>query len=413
MLFLLTGKKSKMEEVLEVLWETKRKEEKLQVEKAGEMMKALAEKGVFGATEKRAERLRTCSDHVLCKATEDFSKIKMKSEVRCKDRFCPHCQRVDSVKTAIELQTILTALRSDGYKALMLTLTVPNCKGNGPALNYTLQKMSKAFNRLRNKIIRDDTIPYEGFYRTVEVTFNAEKKTFHPHYHVVLIFRSSFNEDTTKKLQRLIMKYWRESFESRKRIDQVHLEMLGETMKDVFEVSKYCAKSSDYLDHGLDVFEAFVVGLKGMRMREFGGIMKDMHKLFQANLLEIPEEIRKASEENKEEDWYWIFWLKWNHDEKCDYIEHLKKLDEVEPEIEARKEKMNLKELREFVSEGKKFKAMNLRRERIYAKNEDETKTNSEPKKAKTANEYFGADVENTGFYYQLTFADLLPAPRE
>ena len=90
-----------MEEVLEVLWEAKRKEEKLQVEKAGEMMKALAEKGVFGATEKRAERLRTCSDYVLCKATKDFEKIKMKSEIRCKDRFCPHCQRVDSVKTAI------------------------------------------------------------------------------------------------------------------------------------------------------------------------------------------------------------------------------------------------------------------------------------------------------------------------
>lgn len=280
------------QKLLETPLAIRRAEEKKYCEKAADLMSQLAEKGARNTSAKRAERLRNCSNSILCKATKNFEKMKYAGDVRCRDRFCPHCQRIESVKTAIELQTILSVLRNEGYVPLMLTLTVPNCDGTGFALHNTLAKMSQSFHRLLNKLNRDEMIPMKGFYKTIEVTYNKRAKTFHPHYHVILVFDKGFGKELTKKLQRVILNHWRESYPSLKRIDQVKLDPIGETLKDVFEVSKYCAKSSDYLDNGIDVFEAFVTGLRGCRLRDFGGLMKEKHKLYKANKLEIPEDLQ-------------------------------------------------------------------------------------------------------------------------
>ena len=352
--------------LLETPLALRRAEEKKYCEKAAEMMSQLAEKGIRNTSEKRAERLRHCSDSVLCKATKDFEKMKYAGDVRCRDRFCPHCQRVESVKTAIELQTILSVLRAEGYVPLMLTLTVPNCDGTGFALYGTLAKMSQSFHRLLNKLTRDDLIPMKGFYKTVEVTYNKRAKTFHPHYHIVLVFEKGFNKELTKKLQRVILNHWRESYPSLKRIDQVKLDSVGETIKDVFEVSKYCAKSSDYLDNGLDVFEAFVTGLRGCRLRAFGGIMNEKHKLYKANKLEIPEDLQSPKKE--EEDWYWFVWLKWNHETQTDTIKNCMRISDIEEaDFIAKKEGMSPEERRVFEQASKEFKHRNYMENHVLA----------------------------------------------
>ena len=64
---------------------------------------------------------------------------------------------------------------------LFITLTAPNIKGD--ELNKELLSYSKSFERMI-KVKRVDRIN-KGYIAKLEITYNAEEDTYHPHYHVL------------------------------------------------------------------------------------------------------------------------------------------------------------------------------------------------------------------------------------
>ena len=83
-------------------------------------------------------------------------------------------------------------LKKEGYSAYMLTLTVPNCKYED--LNSTIKKMNSCWNKFFKKYNADDLrswknryVKIDGALKVLEVTVNQEEKTFHPHFHILLV----------------------------------------------------------------------------------------------------------------------------------------------------------------------------------------------------------------------------------
>ena len=71
---------------------------------------------------------------------------------------------------------------------IFLTLTVKNVEGS--ALNDTLTQLTKSFDRLfKRKKVQKNLI---GYLRSIEVTYNEERKDYHPHIHVLLFMKSTY-----------------------------------------------------------------------------------------------------------------------------------------------------------------------------------------------------------------------------
>lgn len=69
-----------------------------------------------------------------------------------------------------------------------MTLTVPNCEGD--QLSDTLDEMRHQLKLCRRQIRRTRGLEYKGV-RSVEVTYNPETETYHPHFHIAVCGRST------------------------------------------------------------------------------------------------------------------------------------------------------------------------------------------------------------------------------
>lgn len=101
----------------------------------------------------------------------------------CKTRICNTCNRIRMANLINGYTPVL-----EKYSDLQfVTLTIPNCSGQD--LQATISEMGKKFvkilDRLRKKSIRPDGL------RKLEVTYNAKRGDFHPHYHIVVSGKST------------------------------------------------------------------------------------------------------------------------------------------------------------------------------------------------------------------------------
>lgn len=105
----------------------------------------------------------------------------------CKTRICNTCNRIRMANLIDGYSPVL-----EQYSDLQfVTLTIPNvCAGD---LKLSITSMGKSFvkvlDRLRKRGIRPDGI------RKLEVTYNATRKDYHPHYHLVVP-----GKETAKKI---------------------------------------------------------------------------------------------------------------------------------------------------------------------------------------------------------------------
>ena len=110
----------------------------------------------------------------------------------CKSRFCLNCQIMSNSKYAHALKPIINDFIKEGMKPYLLTLTVPNC--NYEDLKDTILKMNKTYNKLFKKLNAEDKRKWTprlakiyGSIKVLEVTVNNEKRTFHPHFHILVL----------------------------------------------------------------------------------------------------------------------------------------------------------------------------------------------------------------------------------
>lgn len=244
---------------------------------------------------KKIESIDYCNSYWLV----DFykhSKIKdVKNTNLCRDRFCSNCKKV---KQSAEISKYLPVFEKDKNDLYLFTLTIPNCKitkkinsnirfskidtflkRSIDLLNRSFKKMVRLFNgNLKTDLLPD--LNYFGALKSIEITYNKEKKEFHPHIHAIFkikdfenynqgfnINKFSYSRNSDKCIsfsdfEIAIQKIWyliiNGQYLTKNNYDNLEvgysckIDKIDKT--NVFEVFKYNIKDTDLLDNGYLVF---------------------------------------------------------------------------------------------------------------------------------------------------------------
>jgi len=120
----------------------------------------------------------------------------------CGARWCITCNRIRTAKMINKYEPHLAGM----YEPHFITLTVPNITGEVYTIRNSIKEIQQflrgTFDRLRK-----DGIKYRGF-RKIEITYNENAGTFHPHIHVLTDGSINKQNDDSKAIQ-LIYKIWK------------------------------------------------------------------------------------------------------------------------------------------------------------------------------------------------------------
>lgn len=238
----------------------------------------------------RAERVSHCGEflefaHMYDYETGLFTNIgKLINANFCRDLLCPTCQWRKSLKQVSVLSRVLNDESIKGhYRFLMITFTVPNV--NYDDLNKGIDKLYSGFDRLMHKKKYKSVI--KGYFKSLEVTINQYKNTFHPHLHVLVLVPLSYKPSYKSYISHdELLNDWRDSCRDQS-ITQVDIRLayLKNSKSEKFtlesaalEICKYAAKVPSYL-YTDEIIYFLINGLSHRRTVSFGGVIKDTLKL--------------------------------------------------------------------------------------------------------------------------------------
>ena len=199
----------------------------------------------------------------------------------CENRFCPICAYKKARKEALKLSVLIKSLEKD-YKFLFLTLTAPNVTSDN--LGDEIKLYNESFKRLTK--LKPFMSAVVGYVRKLEVTYNHDLETYHPHFHILLAVKNSYFSGAYY----IKRDEWLEMWKSAKRDDtitQVDVRKLDLSLDDkgILEIAKYSAKDSDYLK-SQDIFDVIYKALKGKRLITYNGVFKESVKEFKKGNLD-------------------------------------------------------------------------------------------------------------------------------
>lgn len=257
---------------------TKWSEKKLRNEKMAKKLYAIGLK-------ERANRMKLCGTLLDMRLCPDCGASFVRSANLCRDRLCPTCE------WRLSLQRYADMCNSIGYiidnappfDAKFLTLTIRNCEAG--ELRQTIQKMSAAWHRMMmRKTIKKSVI---GWARSLEITYNKQRGTFHPHFHIIMLHETGGDEGEQRAMWNTA---WRQSlgvdyavitdFRTIRSDEGEGVNPDSEAMqKAILETYKYSVKSDEMDGMTLPTFRTFVTAIAGIRFCAFGGVIKDARKM--------------------------------------------------------------------------------------------------------------------------------------
>lgn len=234
-------------------------------------------------------RVLDCSTFLEFRLAVDNS-LKLSNANFCKVRLCPMCSWRRSLKIFGQVSRVMDHVEENyNYKYIFLTLTVKNCYGED--LRDTLDLMTKAFNTMTRRKAFKQAV--NGYFRSLEITYNKENGTYHPHFHMILAVNDSYFKDTRIYLTQ---NDWTELWKSCLKVDYtpiVDVRRIKENKekdfgKVVAETAKYTVKPEDFLirdEKGNikenltdEVVKTLDEALHRKRLTAFGFIFKEVHK---------------------------------------------------------------------------------------------------------------------------------------
>ena len=138
-----------------------------------------------------------CGDILVFNNYADGSRKLHKANF-CKHRLCPICNWRKTIKMFGQMSEIAEAIYKDkSVRWIFVTFTVKNCKAE--ELKDTLDAMNKAFEKIIKKSkqkkgtqaakFRENLL---GYVKAVEITYNSDDDTYHPHIHAEFEVRPSY-----------------------------------------------------------------------------------------------------------------------------------------------------------------------------------------------------------------------------
>ncbi|MCD8309454.1 MAG: protein rep [Clostridia bacterium] len=152
---------------------------------------------------RRSNRILSCGRSVETKTWDEQRVHYVKRVKLCSDKFCGNCQKQLANARERKYTPLLDEL-SKHYDMYHITFTVPNV--TGLFLPKAVGDIFKAFQHFikiisgRKKIRGYDfsQFGYQGCIRSLEITMNMDKSTYHPHLHCIFVFRKGLNLDGPK-----------------------------------------------------------------------------------------------------------------------------------------------------------------------------------------------------------------------
>jgi len=226
----------------------------------------------------------------------------------CKCRLCVMCQWRKSLTMYHQVFTLIHAHR-EKYKSdipLLLTLTIPNVSAND--LNDSLTMMQRSLKKMMQR--RGTRRSVRSWFRSLEITYKAERDDYHPHYHLLLLVPKNYFDPKYGLYidQSVWLTMWQEAT-GIPEITQVDIRLVKKRRNGAIEsvsaeVAKYATKPSTYVNRepsgdftaNSEVVKTLHDALKGRRLVAFGGLFGQLRKelklkdIEQANLVNITED---------------------------------------------------------------------------------------------------------------------------
>ena len=228
----------------------------------------------------RSTRMRECMNTIEYTKCNVCGDIHILQTNRCRDRFCALCQTQLARKRFSEMTQVYDEIKLiiRNKPTAMLTLTIKNCYVDD--LKETLKQLNRAWKRLTERIFFKSNIL--GFAKSIEVTYNEQWNTFHPHLHIILIFRNDtdlfFVEDYKEQFRTLWQKALKLDYIPEIELQETYSKIEGKDkiINAFLEASKYSLKSTNALKIKNDmVFNQFVQAMQNFRFVSYGGIIKE------------------------------------------------------------------------------------------------------------------------------------------
>lgn len=256
---------------------------------------AIAHKMIEAGFRKRGYLMLECGKFIETKYCPDCGKSFISSAMLCRDRLCPTCQWRLSLRRFAEMcNTLSFMVDFEEASCAFWTVTVRNCALED--LKGTITKMNQAWHRiLQRKTFKNHVT---GWARSLEVTYNPERRDFHPHFHVIVLTDGSMSEGD---FYRTLSKEWRESLRADyqpitdfRYIKPEESRLDNDTFVGaILETYKYTMKSKDVLDMPIRAFRAYVNGIAGVRIASYGGKIKEARRMLNYTDDENEEEISR------------------------------------------------------------------------------------------------------------------------
>jgi len=249
--------------------------------------------------------VENCNTFLSFVTDKTLEKKKLYKANPCKNRFCPVCAWRKARKDALGLSLMMQYVKQEESKSfIFLTLTTPNVTAEH--LEDEIQNYNHAFQKMfkRKKV---NSIA-KGYVRKLEVTYNAERDDYHPHFHVLIAVNRSYFKDTKSYIsQKEWLNLWRDVTDMLE-ITQVQVQKIRQNNnKELYEMAKYSGKDSDYLINQ-KVFDEFYKSLKGKQVLVYSGLFKEARKKLKNGELDYLKDIDPT------EYVYQIFYM-WNKNE--------------------------------------------------------------------------------------------------
>lgn len=157
---------------------------------------------------RRAALMTRCGELVFMEYCEKCGKTHLRSGVRCRDRLCPLCGWRLSLSRYGEMMGVFDVLSADMTEkdvcASMLTLTLRNCSIK--QLSDTLDRMSAAWREIAR---RKDVKSLYGWARSLEITYNKEANSYHPHLHILMLWQGGTTGAENARFNRAVIELWK------------------------------------------------------------------------------------------------------------------------------------------------------------------------------------------------------------
>jgi plasmid rolling circle replication initiator protein Rep len=234
---------------------------------------------------KRAENMKFCGSFLKFAEIEDRKKL-IEANF-CRVPLCPMCQWRKTLRVFFDTSRIISEVekRYKDIKHIFLTLTVKNCPLE--SLSGVLDKIFKGWDVFMHSKTLNPEVKgkqqhiVKGWFRALEVEYNSETNTFHPHFHAILNVDKSYFKGADYLKTEEWVQLWRRS--AKLDYDPVcYVERVKNkgNQKDIAEVAKYTYKDAEILKETLsddkkdEVVKYLSAALHQRRLYAYGGIMK-------------------------------------------------------------------------------------------------------------------------------------------